>query len=202
MIGLEKLIKGQNVENLITNLKKELLNAEIDLKSSTIIEGQKGAITVTAAIHPARFVFAALFALPCLFFIKHVIFNPIIMNFVIALIICPPLCIMAVLLGGVIAEKNIDPYRKKAKKVLRLFSFKTEESLELALKGVITLTWKWSKSGHQTKGYNKFIVTVSPGKGLVFITFNDYPAALAFAKRLSVSLSFPLENAVPQANQN
>lgn len=124
------------------------------------------------------------------------------MNLAVALVFCPALVLMALLIGGTIAAKSIDRYRSQATKSLRLFSWRTEVAEPLAAEGVITLTSKWSKSGDQSTGYFKYTITVCPGAGLVFITTDDYPTARAFAERLSTLLSFSLEDSVPQPDRS
>jgi hypothetical protein len=189
------------MSSLITRFKNELLDAEIDLNSSSIIQEHDGGISVTAQLSRVRVFFAAVFALPCLYFLIHLIGNPDMVNLTVALVFCPALVLMALLIGGTIAGKSIDPYRRQATKSLRLFSWSTEVSEPLAAEGVITLTWKWCKSGDQSTGYYKYIITVRPETGLVFITTDDYPTARAFAARLATLLSFPLQDSVPQPDQ-
>ena len=63
------------MSSIITRIKNEQLDAEIDLNSSTIKQEHDGVIAVTAKLIPARLAFGALFALPCLYFLNHVISN-------------------------------------------------------------------------------------------------------------------------------
>lgn len=190
------------MHSLIARFINELLDAELDLNSSTITPDQGDVLTVTAQLKSYRFAFAALFALPALYFLSHVMVKPDSMNLLIALIFCPAMLLMALLIGGVIAEKSIDRKRRLARKSLRLFSFAREVQEPLAAQGIITLTWKWSKSGDQSKGYSKYTITLSPGKGLIFVTLDDYGTAIAFAGRLAGFMGFPLENSVPDTHRS
>lgn len=183
--------------SLITRFRNELLDAGLNLKSSTITQEHDGTITVTAKLKPARLFIATLIALPCLYFLNYAISNPGIINLSVALFFCPALVLITLLIGGTISRKSIDPVRKQTTKSLRLFSFYTEASEPLTSHGMITLTWKLCtfQSGG---GFNLYTITLSPSQGLVFETINDYLTARAFAERLATLLSFPLEDSVPQ----
>lgn len=186
---------------ILNRLLHELLNAELDINSSTVEQAHAGAISVTARLKPIRLVFGAVFALPCAYFLIHLANNPGLVNLAIALTFCPAMALLALLLGAAISSKSIDRRRGQTRKSLRLFSFRKELVEPLAKQGVVTLTWTWSKSGDQTKGYSKYAITVLPGVGLTFVTLDDYPTARAFGERLAMLLSFPLEDRVPEANR-
>lgn len=186
---------------MVNRLLHELLNAELDLNSSSVEQAHARAISVTARVRPVRLLFAAIFALPCAWFLIHLAGNPGVVNLAIALVFCPIMALLALLFGAAISNKSLDCQSGQTRKSLRLFSFRKELVEPLAQQGVVTLTWKWSKSGDQTKGYSKYTVTVTPGAGLTFVTLDDYPTARAFGERLATLLSFSLEDRVPDANR-
>ncbi len=185
------------MSSLITRFRNELLDAGLDLNSSDITQEHDGEITVTAKLKPHRLAFGSLFGLPCLYFLIYVIGHPGIMNLAVALVFCPALALLALLIGGTISRKSIDRSRKQATKSLRLFSFSTEASEPLASQGVITLNWKW-ESSRSGGGFSLYTISICPGTGLVFETINDYLTARAFAERLAALLSFQLDDRVPQ----
>ena len=189
------------MSSLIGKLVNELLDSELDLSSCAITQEHDGALTVTSRLRPVRLLFAAVFALPCIYFLIYLLGNPGMVNLAIALVFCPVMAALALLIGGAIAMKSIDLRRRQATKSLRLLSFSKTALEPLASRGTVILTWKWSKSGDQTKGYSKYTATVSPGKGLAFVALDDYATARDFAERLASFLRFPLENRVPDANR-
>lgn len=186
--------------SLITSFRNELLNAELDVNSCEITQEHDGSIIVTANTKPVHMAVAACCALPCLYFLSFVIMNPGIVNMAVALVFCPALALVALLVGCTTLSKSIDSHRRQATRSLRFFSHDSRVTEPLATQGTITLTWEWRM--FNSGGYNLFTIKVCPGTGLVFSTTNDYRVARAFAEQLAASLSFSLEDSVPQCNRS
>src|SRR5262245_42195123 len=64
-----------------------------------------------------------------------------------AIVFCPILVGVAILLGFVIAEKSFDRPNDRAKKSIRLFSLRSEDAIALPPNGTITISSRWNTSG-------------------------------------------------------
>lgn len=183
---------------LISRFFDEGLDASISVDSKdTLIQEQNETLFITSMRTFKRGCFAAIFALPCLYYLYFTVTHPGIATAAIALLICPPLTIIALLLWRVQSSKVIDGKRRVITSRLRFFSYQKEVSEPLAVHGTLTLDWHWEAGGEGTNGLNVYTITGAPGKGLLFSTLDNYGDAHVFAERLSKFLGFALENQVP-----
>jgi hypothetical protein len=191
------------MNRLIARFFNEGLDASLSVASKeTVIQEQNGTLYITSKQSSMRCYFAALFALPCLYYLYYSFTHPGITTVAIALIVCPILMFTALLLWRVEASKVIYNKQRLITSRLRFFSYMKEVTEPLAMNGTIALTWRWEAGGSETTGFNVYTITGTPGKGLLFSTLNNYVEARAFAERLAIFLGFTLEDRVPPEHRN
>lgn len=186
MFGLINRFFNESLENPLSVASKE-----------TLILEKEGVLLLTSRQSFIRSRFAALFALPCLYYLYYTLTHPSVTTVLIALIICPFMTLTSLLFWRVESSKLIDGKRRSVTSKIRFFSYMKEVAEPLAAHDTITLNWHWEAGGSESTGYNVYTITGTTGNGLRFSTLNNYSEARAFAERLSVFLGFTLENCVP-----
>jgi len=110
-----------------------------------------------------------------------------------AIVLCPILVGVAILLGFVIAERSFDRPNDRAKKSIRLFSLRSEEAIALPPNGTITISSRWNTSGDDMR--IEYLTGVEGLDGFAFTT-TKYQSALEFASQLASVLNYRIGNNV------
>ena len=181
------------MKNLISRFRAELLDADIDLQACDAALKGPGAFLVASRVTGSRVAVAAVFGLPALYLAFRGLGSEGKLIGLLAIVLCPILVGVAILLGFVIAEKSFDRPNDRAKKSIRLFSLRSEEAIALPANGTITISSRWNTSGDDMR--IEYLTGVEGLDGFAFTT-TKYQSALAFASQLASVLNYRIGNNV------
>jgi hypothetical protein len=183
---------------VFSRFKKELLDSDLDLKTSDVVEEEAVRLRVTARPGGPRILFGLFFAFPCLFLLWSAVTRGGFFAAILALLFCPILAVLSMLFGFGRPEKVFDRSRNVAEKSLRVFGHAITESEQIPAQGVVAISNKMVGGAKSTPGgHMKYTVRVSPCVGFGFVVYDHFMPASEFAGRLVRFLSYPLENNVP-----
>ena len=152
-----------------------------------------GAFFVASRVTGSRMAVAALFGIPALYLAFRGLGSEGRLIGLLAIVFCPILIGVAMLLGFVIAEKSFDRPNGRAKKSIRLCSLRSEEAIALPPDGTITISSRWNTSGDYMR--IEYLASVEGLDGFAFTT-TTYQSALEFASKLANVLNYRMGNNV------
>ncbi len=170
----------------------------MDLQTCDAALKGPGVFLVASRVTGSRMAVAAVFGIPALYLAFRGLGSGGTLIGLLAIVFCPILVGVAILLGFVIAEKSFDRPNDRAKKSIRLFSSRTEDAIALPPDGTITISSRWNTSGDYMR--IEYLTSVEGLDGFAFTT-PKYQSALEFALKLATVLHYRIGNNVEQKYQ-
>lgn len=185
---------------MISRIKKELLDSDIDIRTSVLSEGDDARLTIVTKRGGVRIAFGVFFLVPGLLLLWNAIASWSLVGLVFALVFCPVLFGIFFIFGFGISEKRFDIGQRLFVRSFRLFGLMMVESDPIPESGNVVLSSKLSAGGGKTPGGSmRYSVAVSGCSGSGFSVYHDYQIASDFARKLAEFLSYQLENSVDPA---
>ena len=164
----------------------------MDLQTCDAALKGPGAFFVASRVTGSRMAVAVVFGIPALYLAFRGLGSEGKLIGLLAIVFCPILAGVAILLGFVIAEKSFDRPNDRAKKSIRLCSLRSEEAIALPPNGTITISSRWNTSDDMQIEY---LTSVEGLDGFAFTT-SEYQSALEFASQLASVLNYRIGNNV------
>lgn len=147
-------------------------------------------------------IFGLLFGVPGAILLLSAISSPSVISIMLALIFCPILIGLGILLGFSISEKRLNKTTGVFTGSLRILGYSCEEELPLPTVGRIILKSENRGSAKAAPGSSiRYSIAVENCPGAGYALSKKYSEILAFAERLSKFLGLPIENTVIEVHR-
>ncbi len=184
----------------MNKLFSQLVRSDIGLDLSTITETTQ-VFSVRTIPGGPKIIFGLLFGLPALVLLFLAVISPSVGSIIAAIIFCPVLFLVALLFGVSISEKRFDKMTGMFVDTLHILGYSTGETIPLPTTGRIIMKSENRGSSKTAPGSTpRYSIMVENCPGCGFALY-DYFKALAFAERLSLFLSLPIENTVQEGDR-
>lgn len=176
-----------------------LVRSDIGLELSEVTETGEIFVVRTRPGGP-KIIFGLLFGIPGVALLLLAIMSHDVASVIAALIFCPVLLGLAVLLGVSLSEKRFDKATGVFVDTLHVLGYTTGETIALPTVGRIIMKSENRGSAKGAPGSSiRYSIMVENCPGAGFALSKDYPTIRAFADRLSIFLGLPLEDTVAEA---
>lgn len=185
----------------MNTLVSQLVRSDIGL--------DRGIVTETSEMFSVRtkrggpmIIFALLFGIPGGALLLSAIGSHDMVSVIAAILFCPVLLGLSVLLGFSISEKRFEKTAGTFTGSLRIFGYSSAEISPFPTTGRIILKSENRGSAKGAPGSSiRYSIAVENCPGAGYALSKKYTDILAFAERLSNFLGLPIENTVPEVNR-
>jgi hypothetical protein len=160
----------------------KFVEADLDLRLVSVRE-EGDVMRMTMRPSPLRILIATVFAAPALYLLYKAILDPSWLLWSLVLLFVPILVLMAALVGLVIVERSIDRSASLLIQAIRIFGFRTKESVSLPLGAAVNVESDWEDGGWQYR----ISVGQLPGSGFAGST---YTSSCLFGQQLASFLGY------------
>ncbi len=189
---------------MISRIREELLDSNIDIGASEVTETPDGQLRVTMRSGGGKAIMSLFFLVPGILLLVGAFSLGGFAGWILALLFCPVLFGLFALFAFGISEKRFDKGSRMLLKSFRLFGFSMSSSEPLPTDGVVHLESKFSAGGRQSPGGSmRYIVSIPSCAGSGVSAYHDYQIGLDFAEKLASFLSYRVEDSVdPEYRRN
>ena len=189
---------------MMLRIREELLDSNIDIGGSDVIELPDGQLRITMKPGGGKAVMSLFFLVPGILFLVGAFSLGGFAGWMLALVFCPVLFGLFALFAFGISEKRFDKGSGTLLKSFRLLGFSMSSSEPLPADGTVRLESKFSAGGKQSPGGSmRYVASIPSCAGSGVSVYHDYQIGLDFAKKLASLLSYRVEDSVdPEYRRN